>query len=467
MILEMSIAGAVLIAGIALLRQAAFSRVPKRVLSALWFVAIVRLLLPIPDFISRYIGQITLPVAINHHANTTAPPLEIMREYWPLTVPTSNIPTVQISTPEPIWQPNWLLIWAIGAVIVAGYFVFTHWRARRNYATALPLDNPYINDFVGRQGLRRQIQIKQLDTIGSPITYGLIKPIIVLSKTTDLSNWEQLRFVLAHELAHIKRFDVIFKALLALTLAVHWFNPFVWLLFVLANRDIELSCDEAVIRHFGATAKSNYALTLIDLEEKRSLLPVPSLGFATHPLEKRIRYIMKPNQNKKTATIIAVSLITALNLGTLAFASHASNSTTPDAPAPTGTVDGPTLTADHGENKRQLDTVPGSEDDWEAGRLTRDEITALNEQGIYPELKGIPAPLLEFDRDNAIDLGNGQFMMPGSPIVPIDPLPGSSDADRATGWGTSIPIPDDFDRENTTYLGDGEWVRPGWVILGD
>ncbi len=95
---------------------------------------------------------------------------------------------------------------------------------------------------------------------------------MLLPKTTDWTDEARLRYILTHEFVHIRRFDVLTKLLLVSALCIHWFNPFVWAMYVLFNRDIELSCDETVVRTFGDTIKSAYALTLIGLEEKKSRL---------------------------------------------------------------------------------------------------------------------------------------------------------------------------------------------------
>jgi beta-lactamase regulating signal transducer with metallopeptidase domain len=99
---------------------------------------------------------------------------------------------------------------------------------------------------------------------------------------------------------HIRRKDILIKALLALTLCLHWFNPLVWLLFILAQRDLELSCDEIVIRRFGAQARSDYALTLISLAETRRRL-LGAQAFSRNALGERVRAIMKGRASRRSS----------------------------------------------------------------------------------------------------------------------------------------------------------------------
>ena len=78
-----------------------------------------------------------------------------------------------------------------------------------------------------------------------------------------------LRYVLEHEFVHIRRFDALWKLLLLAAACAHWFNPLVWVMYVLANRDLELSCDETVVRRFGG-ARASYARVLIGMEAEKS-----------------------------------------------------------------------------------------------------------------------------------------------------------------------------------------------------
>src|SRR5699024_8410929 len=88
--------------------------------------------------------------------------------------------------------------------------------------------------------------------------------------TMDYTDTRRLKYVLTHELIHIKRFDMLAKYVLVAALCIHWFNPLVWVMYILANRDLELSCDEAVVKTFGENEKSSYANTLISLAESRN-----------------------------------------------------------------------------------------------------------------------------------------------------------------------------------------------------
>lgn len=140
----------------------------------------------------------------------------------------------------------------------------------------------------------------------------MIHPVILLPKTTDWNNEDTLHYVLAHELVHIKRFDIIAKVVLVVALCIHWFNPLVWVMYVLANRDIELSCDETVIRQFGEHTRAAYAKVLISMEETRSGFTPLCNNFSRNAIEERITAIMK---TRKT-TVVSLALAALIVAGT-------------------------------------------------------------------------------------------------------------------------------------------------------
>ena len=123
---------------------------------------------------------------------------------------------------------------------------------------------------------------------------------------------------------HIRRFDSITKLVLIAVLCVHWFNPLVWVMYILANRDIELSCDEAVVRLFGETTKAAYARALISMEETRSGLTPLCNNFSKNAIEERITAIMKIKKASIFSLVVALALVVGV---TTAFATSAAPET--------------------------------------------------------------------------------------------------------------------------------------------
>lgn len=208
------------------------------------------------------------------------------------------------------FYPIFQVIWLAGMLIVFLYFLLSHLRARSLYTDALPAEHPLpgLNKSLEKVLIRRRVKIKVSDRIFAPVTCGLFSPVIVLPKNTDWENDGQLRMVLEHEIVHIRRLDILYKWLLAAAVAIHWFNPFVLVMYVLANRDIELSCDETVIRCFENGRKKDYALALLNYEEKRMVSPTVT-GFGVNAVKERMKAMMKLNKTSVFGMAMSVVLI--------------------------------------------------------------------------------------------------------------------------------------------------------------
>lgn len=178
----------------------------------------------------------------------------------------------------------------------------------------MPVTNPYAADFLAKQNIRRRVQIRVSDFISTPLTYGMLNPVILMPKNIDWENKEQLNYVLSHEIIHIKRFDGILKLILVATLCLHWFNPLVWLMYILANRDIELNCDDTLIRTLGEKEKKAYALTLINMKERQITLPPLYNNFSKNAVKERITSIMKTRKKSIIIVIVAVVLVVVIAL---------------------------------------------------------------------------------------------------------------------------------------------------------
>ena len=321
-LLEMSFTGGVLVLAVIVLRAMALHRLPKGTFLALWAVAAVRLLIPfsLPSPASVYTLAERVPVqnAVREAATVVNP-----APAAPVFSDTAPVPPAAISVPEGGGAADvWLWVWLAGAVICGAFFLITYLRCRREFRTALPVESENLPDWLAGQKLRRRVSLRQSDRVDAPLTYGLLRPVILLPKSgRDVS-----LYALEHELAHIRHLDALWKPLLALTACVHWFNPLVWCMFVLANRDMELRCDEAVVRRLGLDRRREYALTLISMEEQRSGLGPFASAFSRNAIEERIRAIMKLKKRSLAAILAAVVLVCCVGVG---FATSAAKDKTP------------------------------------------------------------------------------------------------------------------------------------------
>lgn len=319
-ILKMSLSASVFILIIVIIRALALHRLPKMTFLLLWVVALCCLLIPfsVPSRFSIYtLGN----MAKEHFSTMDTTVTAIAPNNTGTAADTINISLAKTAAAN---ISPFMIVWLIGLSACALFFVVTHLLWRKEYKTALPVDNEFVNAWQQSHPTGRKVKIRQSDRIGAPLTYGIFRPVILLPKYSDWSDETMLQYILTHEYTHIKRFDTLTKFLLAAAVCVHWFNPFVWIMYVLANRDIELSCDEAVVRALGETMKSAYAQTLIGLEEKRSgIIPLVN-NFSKNAIEERIISIMRM---KKTSILVIVAAVIIVAGATMVFATSAKSNT--------------------------------------------------------------------------------------------------------------------------------------------
>ena len=309
-LLEMSLSGAMMISVIAVIRALAVNRLPKKTFLALWGITLMRLLVPysVPSACSVYslLGRVLSPAE-------TGPLRAGAAAVQPASLPvpgTGPVPSASAAPAASLTVPPYRLVWMAGVLVCAAFFARSYLKCRREFREALPVDCGFAQDWLKEHRLCRTIRLRQSDRISAPLTYGVFCPVILLPKNINREDETALAYVLAHEYIHIRRFDAVTKIVLAAALCIHWFNPAVWVMYVLANRDLELSCDEAVIRLFGERTKSAYAMTLIHMEEKRSgRLPCATIHFSRHAMEERIIAIMKIKKTSLAAVIAAMALV--------------------------------------------------------------------------------------------------------------------------------------------------------------
>lgn len=309
-LLQMSLSGGAMILAVALVRGLALHKLPKRLFPALWALVLLRLLIPfsLPAACSVY-SLFSRPVPVAVYAPGPVGPSLAPPSAWTDGVGAGAGEAFVSEGAAASGADPWGMIWLTGLALCAGYFGVAYFKCRREFREALPVHNAYVEQWIGAHRLRRPIAVRQSDKITAPLTYGILHPVILLPKSTDWMDTETLDYVLTHEWVHIRRFDGLFKLLLTAALCVHWFNPLVWAMVALASRDMELACDEAVLRLFGKDIKAGYALALIRMEERKAGMPVMDNYFSKNSIEERIQAIMKLNKKSLAALLAAVILM--------------------------------------------------------------------------------------------------------------------------------------------------------------
>lgn len=318
--LQMSLHGAVMIAVITILRTLTLNQVPKKTFLVLWALALVRLLVPfsLPSRLSVYTLLARQAPAVSDATAVSPPPV---LPAAPVTI------TPQVTAPSASTVSPWAVVWLVGIEVCALTFAVLYVRCYREFQTSLPVEHDYARRWLAAHPLRRKLVIRQSDRVSSPLTFGVLRPVILMPKSTDWSDEGTLRFVLEHEFVHVQRFDALSKLALIAAVCFHWFDPLVWVMYVLANRDLELSCDETVVHRFGG-ARADYARTLIRMMETRSGVAPLCSGFSKNAIEERITAIMKT----KKITVMSLLLAALLVAGTVTVFATSAKTEEPSVP---------------------------------------------------------------------------------------------------------------------------------------
>ncbi len=183
------------------------------------------------------------------------------------------------------------LIWLMGIGIMLIYTVISYLRIT----------------FKVRESIKPDRNIYVCDRIDTPFILGVIKPRIYLP---SIMSEQDMEYVLAHEKAHIKRLDHLWKPIGFILLTVYWFNPIIWLSYILLCRDIELACDQKVIKEMGADYKKPYSNALINCSVPRKMISACPLAFGEVGVKGRIKSVL--SYKKPTFWIIIVSVILSI-----------------------------------------------------------------------------------------------------------------------------------------------------------
>lgn len=331
-LLAMSFYGGVIILTVLLLRAVLGRALPKRTFVILWSVALFRLLVPVQISSAFSVWSLTerLPESLQEkHSEESVVPSDGM--------PTEGTPAGDAGEAgssaggnteagdalgafhgvSAFWRDRFAdvftMVSRMGTLVCSMGFLAAYIGCFLRFRTALPVDGGFVQLWMRRHRLRRSVAVRQSDRVATPLTYGIFRPVILLPvKLVREAEEEKLAYVLHHELVHIRRFDAAMKPVMAAALCLHWFNPLVWAMYAVMNRDMEMACDEKVLEELGAGARKGYALMLLETEERRdALLPLHS-GFGRSAIEERIRAVMKMKKRTTGALVCSVALLAAV-----------------------------------------------------------------------------------------------------------------------------------------------------------
>lgn len=275
--------GSAMILMVLALRLFLKKHLPRGIFPTLWCAAAVRLLLPItvPTHLSVW-NLLHTPAAAQANGVIS----DVLTPFPSLAASSTAKPAADIAGISPM-----LLVWLVCAILLAAYFVIGYTCMVRRFRGTRLAPQPSIDALLDRFRFSRDPRICVSNSRRAPLTFGVFRPTVLLPEDLPIGD-AQFQLVLAHELAHIRRKDCLRKLLLTVCLCLYWWNPLVWMMVWLANRDMELACDEAVLRALGPDCKKAYALTLLDMAQRNPKSAPLCSGFAKSSAEERIRAIL-------------------------------------------------------------------------------------------------------------------------------------------------------------------------------
>ena len=301
-LLNMSLTASIAIVLVILLRFV-LKKAPKVISYALWSIVLFRLLCPVS------IGSTFSVFNLFETPTEDSGFITSVIEYVPTDIVHTEHPSVVVPVPgvsdainealpqgeeqlraDPLEAPVSIAtyVWMAGVLGMGIYSVMSYIQLRRKLRVVVPLRE---NIFIA-------------DDIKSPFVVGLFRPKIYLPCNLGEKEHE---YIILHEKHHIKRLDHVVKALAFMALAIHWFNPLVWVAFILAGKDMEMSCDEAVIRQVGSDVRADYSASLLTLATGRRIIAGTPLAFGEGDTKGRIHNLSK--WKKPAVWIIILSVI--------------------------------------------------------------------------------------------------------------------------------------------------------------
>lgn len=296
-VLNMSMTGSIVIL-LVMLARLILKRSPKIFSYALWAVVLFRLLCPVAftapvsvlNALEPKVQEASestsviyfIPAVVNQNPDFTFVPAENQSGTEPVQVEEPEHTRLDLMTVASY-------VWLAGTGIMIAYSVIQYVRLRLK--------------LIGAMAYRGNVY--RADYIDTPFVMGILSPKIYLP--SDVPTNER-KYIIAHERHHISRFDHIIKLLAYSALCIHWFNPLVWAAFILAGKDMEMSCDEAVIRKMGSQIRADYSASLLRLATHKKIIAGMPLAFGEGDTKGRVMNMAKWKKPKLWVSIVCFVL---------------------------------------------------------------------------------------------------------------------------------------------------------------
>ena len=210
-------------------------------------------------------------------------------------------PDVSAPVRPTLWLAWLMPMWLFGAAAVMFPITVGHLRIRQSLRRAETVSDPLLEELSAQLGLRRQVGLRRSRETDVPLSYGFLRPMVLLPGESTEWSAERRRVVLLHELIHVKRLDALFCLIAQVSCAAYWFHPLAWLALARFRREQEQSCDDAVV--IAGTRQSVYAEHLVDLARSisaaRPMFPAALSMAETCNLEQRVEALLDPRRNRR------------------------------------------------------------------------------------------------------------------------------------------------------------------------
>lgn len=293
-VLNMSVTGSLVILPVLLVRLL-LKRSPKIFSYALWSVVLFRLLCPL-----SFSAPVSFLNMLKPEIRVAAPGTTVI-SFLPGDVPAFSedpsdreVPVRRPQENKPVDRASLLpALWLSGVAVLGLSGLGQYLRLRKKLVEAVPLE----------RGLY------WADQIDTPFVLGVFRPKIYLPSNLPA---QELPYILAHERHHIRRCDHIWKLLAYCALCIHWFDLLVWVAFVLAGKDMEMSCDEAVIRQLGPQIRGDYSASLLRLATGKKKIAVTPLAFGQGDTKGRVLNMAKWKKPKVWVSLLCFLVCAAV-----------------------------------------------------------------------------------------------------------------------------------------------------------
>ncbi len=301
-VVNTSIAASIIILFILVLRFL-FKKAPKRFSYILWLIFLIKLIIPfsfetkfnpIPSKFMKFSNKAYIEE--NIQKEEIIPKLEVDTGE---TINPNNNKTLKtpIESKGNITESNKLTIknslpyiWIIGFILFLLHGFISNQKLKKSLK-----DSTYIYE-----------NIYENKNLNTAFIHGIINPKIYIP---NYLNEKEREYIIIHEKTHLKRYDHIVKFLYYIVLSMHWFNPLIWIAFVLMERDMELSCDEAVMKKIGNDAKKDYCTTLLSLTTGHKMKIAVPLSFSENNTKERVKNVLNYKKPKNWVSVVLIVII--------------------------------------------------------------------------------------------------------------------------------------------------------------